>query len=1012
LFFIIEKKDSMKKILLPLLFFAGLAETACAQFSATLAGNPLVTTGWAIGGYGTVVDSTLRLTTSSTDENGYVYYDSAIDLTSCAQFSVKFDYQIIPPTGGAGVADGIAFFYISTPPSGFVVGGGLGLPTTLTGIVFTLDTWDNDGDLLNPESELFGYTTPSGYLEANRTQLITGINGHLNFMDDGTWHHCEIDYNAGNINVYYDYNPVAGMTGFFTIPIASGYFGFSAATGAGYSTQSVTNVHITANGISPVPAVSSPVVYCQYAAASPLTASGAGPFEWFTTDTATVTSLPSAPVPVTTSLDTTVYYVREGTGTCISPADSVKVIIAPLPGAPVITGDTVYCTGDTFVPFIVTGTGIIKWYDVPTGGAGTTVAPIADMSVAGSYTYYASETVNGCEGPRSSIHVVVHETPPVPPVSGPLVYCQYAAFVPLTATGTNVLWFTASTGGTGVISAPTITTAVSGTYTNYVQQSDSGCTSLRGPITVLVHPKPGSPSVNLPHQWCQFLTPGPLSATPGGSGDALLWYGPGATIGTSTAPTPSTLAAPDTIDYYVTETSSFGCVSDSALDAVVIIKQPAPPVTKNVAYCQQGSVSPLNASVDSAANSYLNWYFNGALLAGAPVPATDTFPGSTTWYVTQTVNTCESDSAAVSVTILYKPVFGINAAQPWVCQYDSISLAYNGPQLIAPGYSWTLPAGASFAAGTHVYDDSIVVTFDSTVVSNYVTLTVADDSGMCSSDTSIRILIESQPTAQAYTKPDVCIGDTVDLALSSSAANATDFTWYIDYLPMANSQALDSVSANTNSSGPYIISWIDSGLHVISVVSFSKDGCRSAPVYDTVNVHMSPDANFKITSTTQSGCIDDTVQFTADVADYSDAYVWSPAQSFENVNTPVAWGKIEEANTIITLTVTDPFGCTATQSMEIDPNSCCTVAMPNAFTPNGDGKDDFFRPLFNGYHHFHVFRIVNRWGQVVFNSENSGMEWDGRLNGAPQDMGTYYYFLEYDCGGKTIEQKGDVTLIR
>jgi gliding motility-associated-like protein len=65
-----------------------------------------------------------------------------------------------------------------------------------------------------------------------------------------------------------------------------------------------------------------------------------------------------------------------------------------------------------------------------------------------------------------------------------------------------------------------------------------------------------------------------------------------------------------------------------------------------------------------------------------------------------------------------------------------------------------------------------------------------------------------------------------------------------------------------------------------------------------------------------------------------------------------------------------------------------------------------------GYHHFHVFRILNRWGQVVFNSENNEVQWDGNYNGVPQDMGTYYYYLKYDCGGRTLEQKGDLTLIR
>jgi gliding motility-associated-like protein len=229
---------------------------------------------------------------------------------------------------------------------------------------------------------------------------------------------------------------------------------------------------------------------------------------------------------------------------------------------------------------------------------------------------------------------------------------------------------------------------------------------------------------------------------------------------------------------------------------------------------------------------------------------------------------------------------------------------------------------------------------------------------------------------------------------------------------MLNSGAITIISSNSNSSGPFNISWMDSGTHVVEVQTFSADGCRSAPTYDTVYVHASPDADFQITSTNQSGCIDDTVQFTADMANYNDSYQWAPASSFENVNTPVAWGKIQYANTVITLTVTDPFGCTATQSMELDPNSCCTVWFPNAFTPNGDGKDDYFRPLYTGYHHFHVFEIMNRWGQIVFTSENNNLQWDGNHNGVPQDMGVYYYYLKYDCGGKTMEAKGDVTLIR
>jgi hypothetical protein len=48
----------------------------------------------------------------------------------------------------------------------------------------------------------------------------------------------------------------------------------------------------------------------------------------------------------------------------------------------------------------------------------------------------------------------------------------------------------------------------------------------------------------------------------------------------------------------------------------------------------------------------------------------------------------------------------------------------------------------------------------------------------------------------------------------------------------------------------------------------------------------------------------------------------------------------------------------------------------------------------------------------VFESTNSNPKWDGMYNGVKQDLGVYYYYLRYDCGGKTLEVKGDVTLIR
>ncbi|MBS1645222.1 MAG: gliding motility-associated C-terminal domain-containing protein [Bacteroidetes bacterium] len=56
--------------------------------------------------------------------------------------------------------------------------------------------------------------------------------------------------------------------------------------------------------------------------------------------------------------------------------------------------------------------------------------------------------------------------------------------------------------------------------------------------------------------------------------------------------------------------------------------------------------------------------------------------------------------------------------------------------------------------------------------------------------------------------------------------------------------------------------------------------------------------------------------------------------------------------------------------------------------------------------------MINRWGQVVYESRVETNGWDGTYNGKPQDMGTYYYYINYKCDGKNIEDRGEFLLLR
>ena len=93
----------------------------------------------------------------------------------------------------------------------------------------------------------------------------------------------------------------------------------------------------------------------------------------------------------------------------------------------------------------------------------------------------------------------------------------------------------------------------------------------------------------------------------------------------------------------------------------------------------------------------------------------------------------------------------------------------------------------------------------------------------------------------------------------------------------------------------------------------------------------------------------------------------------------------------------------------------CLLGMPNAFTPNQDGKNDIFRPVINvlcPVRNYQLY-VFNRFGQKVYGSGNFLQGWDGTFNGQLADLGTYFYHLKFDGpGNKAYFYKGDVILIR
>ena len=368
----------------------------------------------------------------------------------------------------------------------------------------------------------------------------------------------------------------------------------------------------------------------------------------------------------------------------------------------------------------------------------------------------------------------------------------------------------------------------------------------------------------------------------------------------------------------ITYTLPTGCIITAP---VTVVPVTVAPVTANLNYCQYDT-----AAILTAIGSNLLWYTSATTGIGstvAPTPNT-TIPGTYTWFVSQTVNGCEGPRSPLVVIVHTHPVFSIAPVRPNACQYDTISFYCAGATFAGETYAWVLPPNGVLYSGASLSTPSTTLEFDTVLGFNYVQLTVGDGYSPCNVTESVPMIIyNNYPTASFYVKPNICIGDSVTIALSNIGPGATTFTWDFDGATV--------IAASSNSGGPFIVTWPSAGIYTIALTAISNLNCPSHPILDTVQVHAYPDAQIatpiRIDSIAPAFCIGDSVLLSALNYVSDNSYVWAPANFFEQWNVNRTYGAIRNAGYVY-LTVTDPFGCVAVDSMLFDAQSCCQVYFP------------------------------------------------------------------------------------
>ncbi|QJD81505.1 Ig-like domain-containing protein [Spirosoma rhododendri] len=400
------------------------------------------------------------------------------------------------------------------------------------------------------------------------------------------------------------------------------------------------------------------------------------------------------------------------------------------------------------------------------GGVGSATAPTPPTSTVGSTTYYVSQTINGCEGPRAVLTVTINPLPNAPTTTN-ISYCQNATAAPLTASGQNLRWYTAAGGGTPSTTV-TPSTSTAGSTTYYVTQTDNNsCESARTPLTVTINAAPPAPAVtNTAVSYCQNTTAQPLQAT-ATSGNTLNWYTSQGTALGSTAPTPST-TNPGTSTYQVSQRNTSGCESDRVPITVTINALPVAPATSPASACQGGAPVSLVSRV--TATGTLKWYTSptSASLAAAPQVGTAS-TGSQVFYVSQTnASGCESSRAAITYTVYARP--NPPAVQTPVT-YCQNAVAQPLQATASPGGILNFYTQASGGV------PSIELT-PSTQASEiyYVSQTVNG----CESSTraSITVTINALPPSPAVTTPVTYCQLAPASPLSATVTSTNTLTWY------------------------------------------------------------------------------------------------------------------------------------------------------------------------------------------------------------------------------------------
>jgi gliding motility-associated-like protein len=385
-----------------------------------------------------------------------------------------------------------------------------------------------------------------------------------------------------------------------------------------------------------------------------------------------------------------------------------------------------------------------------------------------------------------------------------------------------------------------------------------------------------------------------------------------------------------------------------------------------------------------AAGLAWNWNLGNGQTSRQQNPDRLLYPAGNYLIELYTINQSCIHRAEKTILVSPLPDLQVSSSKLDICKGESIRVTASG----ASDYNWS-PA-------TDIDQSNPAAALITPAQTGIYTVKGRSDKG-CITEKQVSITVI--PDYELTVSPDtgICLGASVPIKV----AGAASYQW------IGSVEGLSAVTSPTPVARP-----VQTTRYTVRTEGqagcFVKERDITIEVYPLPQVQLGPDIS------TYAG---NPVSLNTTTSQDVTRWKWSPANylNCSDCPNPVA---LPVNDIVYKLEVSNSNGCTASDEIKLIIG--CNedkIAIPNAFTPNADGKNDRFQFIAPGINEVESFQIYNRFGQLVHEVKNAvpgspGVAWDGRVNGNPQPAGTYVYYLQLRCANnEKFVRKGTVVLI-